>query len=324
MLFAEVSIGELSIDKISITTKWYEKTFAVMGTQAKFEFEWHNDKEANQLMEKLVNEMHRIDATMSPYKATSELSKINLKAAKKPLIISTELFTLIKRSLDFSKLTSGAFDISFSSVGYLYNYREGVKPNKDQIDHLKEAINFKNIQLNEKSSTIYFSDPRVKIDLGGIAKGYAVDRCIEILRLSGIKNAYVNAGGDSRIIGRKNDRLWYIGIKHPRDTTKLVANLPLENIAVSTSGDYERFFIQDGVRYHHIIDPTTGNSASKIQSVTLLANDSITADALSTSVFVLGVQDGMSLINQLEGISAIVIDNKSKLFLSKDMGNASE
>lgn len=313
-----------------LLAKWHSKTFVVMGTQAKIEFECvehhacSDVQKAEQLVQKLVEEMHRIDATMSPYKRTSELSKINREAAQKPLVISPELFNLIEKSIDFSKLTDGAFDITFSSLGYLYDYRQGLKPNQEQINELKQVINFKKIDLNRKQHTIHFLDPRVKIDLGGIAKGYVIDLCIEILKQAGIDNAYVNAGGDSRIIGYKNQRPWYIGIKHPRDQKKLVANLPLENIAVSTSGDYERFFIKDGIRYHHIIDPKTGDSAKKVQSVTILAKDSITADALSTSAFVLGIEQGMKLINDLVGVSAIMINDKSRMFLSKDMQNVSQ
>lgn len=303
---------------------WHSKTFSVMGTQAKIEFAAPQQQDAKHLMEKLVSEMQRIDQLMSPYKDTSELSLINQQATQQPTKISFELFYVIQQSLEFSRLTQGAFDISFSSVGYLYDYRQRVSPDKQQIEQLKQAINYKNIHLDKNKGTIYFSDPRIKIDLGGIAKGYAVDRCIEILQKAQVKNAYVSAGGDSRMIGRKDDRLWYIGIRHPRYKSKLVANLPLENIAVSTSGDYERFFIKDGIRYHHIIDPKSGTSASSVQSVTILAADSLTADALSTSVFVLGVQAGMQLINSQQGISAIIIDHRGKLFLSQDMANAAQ
>jgi FAD:protein FMN transferase len=305
-----------------VSSHWHSHEFEVMGTLAKVEFESSNAELAQRLILQVVNEMKRIDQAMSPYKSSSELTLINQKAATQSINISQEMYDILARSAHFSELTDGAFDISFSSVGYLYNYRAQVKPSDIQIEQLTSAINYQKIQLNPDNSSVYFSDERVKIDLGGIGKGYAVDRSIQILQQNGIKNAFVNAGGDSRIIGRKNGRLWYIGIKHPRNPDRLLANMPLEDVALSTSGDYERFFELAGKRYHHIIDPKTGDSAREVQSATILADDSTTADALSTSVFVLGVQRGMALVNSMPNVSAIIVDNKGKLFVSKDLSPA--
>ena len=305
-----------------VSAQWYSHSFEVMGTQAKVEFEWGDDAQAKIMIEQVVAEMNRIDRLMSPYKENSELSQINRLAAKQPTRISRELFTLLERSNYFSELTNGAFDISFSSVGYLYDYRNNIKPSASKIELLKSAINFKNIVLNKALSTVYFTDDRLRIDLGGIAKGHSVDTSIALLQNAGVINAYVNAGGDSRLIGKKNDRMWYIGVRHPRDENKLLVNLPLEEVSLSTSGDYERFFIEDGIRYHHIIDPKTGRSVKHIQSATILAKDSTTADALSTSIFILGVEKGMALVNQLENVSAIVVASNGKMFVSKDLEQA--
>ncbi len=314
-----VSIGSLALN---VVAQWHTHSFEVMGTESKVEFEWDNLQQAKELTQAVVAEMHRIDQLMSPFKESSELSKINRIAANKPVKISVEMFSLLQRSAYYSKLTHGAFDISFSSVGFLYNYRKKLKPSSTQVASLTDAIDYQKIKLNVNQSTVFFQDSRIKIDLGGIAKGHAVDQCIKILQLAGVKNAYVNAGGDSRLIGKKNNRLWYIGIKHPRDKDKLLANLPLEEVALSTSGDYERFFIEDGVRYHHIIDPQTGDSARAVQSATILADNSTTADALSTSIFILGIEKGMTLINSLPDVSAIMVDNHGKLFLSRDIDPA--
>lgn len=302
-----------------VDCKWINHSFEVMGTQSNIEFEVPKMKMASNTLQRVIDEMHRIDALMSPFKPTSELSKINRLASTHPVHISKELYDLLVKSTEFSKLTEGAFDISFSSVGYLYDYRKSVKPTEKQIEELKKNINYQSIKLNEDNQTVEFLQPLVKIDLGGIAKGYAVDQCIQILKDSGIVNAYVSAGGDSRIIGKKDDRLWYIGIKHPRDKRKLLVNLPLEEVSISTSGDYERFFVKNGVRYHHIIDPKTGDSARELQSVTILAPSSTTADALSTSVFVLGLDKGLKLINGLSDISAILVDSQGRLHYSDDI-----
>ena len=300
---------------------WYQESFDVMGTRAKVEFESDSEELATKLKGLVIDEMNRVDRLMSPYKKDSELSKLNQLAFKEEVSISAELFDLLKKSADYSKLTAGAFDITFSSIGYLYDYRKQKTPTAAQQQQLKESIDFRSVHLNKSQLTVRFLNKNTKIDLGGIAKGHAVDSCIDILKAYGIKNAFVNAGGDSRVIGRKNDRLWYIGIRHPRDEQKLIVNMPLEEVSISTSGDYERFFIKDNVRYHHIIDPSTGESARQSQSVTVLAESSVDADALSTSIFVLGVVEGMKLVNQLENVSAIIIDKNGKMSISDDLTN---
>ncbi|MFT6731928.1 MAG: thiamine biosynthesis lipoprotein [Polaribacter sp.] len=322
-IFLEIVIFTCKISILTFSLKansqWIQHSFDVMGTRSNVEFEISKNQDGEQILKKIVSEMHRIDALMSPYKANSELSKINTTASIQPVKISQELFDLLVKSNEFSVLTYGAFDISFSSLGYLYDYRNSVKPTKDQIANLKNIINYQSIKLNKKTLSVKYTKAKVKIDLGGIAKGHAVDQCIQILKNNGIVNAYVSAGGDTRIIGKKDDRLWYIGIKHPRNENKLLVNLPLEEVSISTSGDYERFFIKNGVRYHHIIDPKTGESASELQSVTILAPNSTMADALSTSVFVLGSKKGLKLINNLPDISAILVDSQGLLYFSNDL-----
>jgi thiamine biosynthesis lipoprotein len=305
-----------------VEAKWFSQDFEVMGTQARVEFEYPAGEDAKLIATKVIEEMHRIDRLMSPYKPKSELSTLNQHAAQRQITISSELFDIIQTSLVYAKTTKGAFDITFSSLGYLYDYREGTLPNIEQTNSLVSSINYKSIVLNAEVNGVSFLDSNTKIDLGGIAKGHAVDQSIRILQRLGIENAFVSAGGDSRVIGRKKDRLWYIGVRHPRDETKLIVNLPLEDIAISTSGDYERFFVKDGIRYHHIIDPNTGRSVKSTQSVTILAENSLDADALSTSVFVLGPKEGLKLINSLEGVSAIIVDANGKMLISSDLTNA--
>lgn len=308
-------------------SQWFEKEFEVMGTIARVEFETESEQKAQLLITDVIDEMNRVDQLMSPFKTTSELSKLNQQAAKHPVQISDELYRLLQRSAYYSNLTQGAFDITFSSVGYLYDYRNNKKPTKAQKESLVSSINYKSVKLSNqlssvKQSIVQFKNPNTKIDLGGIAKGHAVDQCIKLLQKSGIKNAFISAGGDSRVIGRKNGRLWYIGIRHPRNKDKLIVNLPLENTSISTSGDYERFFIQDNIRYHHIIDPKTGDSSRNSQSVTILAENSVDADALSTSIFVLGPVKGMALVNTLPNVSAIIVDINGKMTVSDDLVNA--
>jgi len=290
-----------------------------MGTEAKVEFQSDSKNLADKLIKEVVAEMRRIDHLMSPFKPESELSQLNQKGFKKTFKVSNEMFRLLELSVEYSELTNGSFDVTFSSLGYLYDFKKGLKPSQKEIEHLTSSIDYQSIVLMPETNSVKFKNKNTRIDLGGIAKGHAVDQCIEILKSAGIKNAFVNAGGDSRVIGKKNDRLWYIGIRDPRDKSKLIVNLPLEEVAISTSGDYERFFIKDNVRYHHILDPKTGDSARDSQSVTVLASNSTDADALSTSVFVLGPEKGLALINSIPDVSAIIIDKAGKMSFSDDL-----
>ena len=267
----------------------------------------------------VMNEMRRIDRLMSPFIPDSELSRINREAAAQAISIDRELFDLIQTSLKFSELTAGAFDITFSSVGYLYDYRAGVRPTDAQVAQALPHIDYRHIALDPARSEIRFLRSGVRIDLGGIAKGYAVDRGIEILRARGVREALVSAGGDSRLLGNRHGRPWMIGIRDPRAPGregKPVAMLPLQDAAISTSGDYERFFERDGVRYHHIINPRTGRAADTVRSVTIIGADATTTDALSTGVFVLGVDAGMALVRSLKNIDAVIVDRADKLFFS--------
>lgn len=301
--------------------EWFTAERAIMGTVIQVEL-WHQDvTQANQAIDAVLSEMRRIDSDMSPYKADSELSLVNREAAQHPVKISKELFDLIQKSLQISELSAGAFDITFASIGYRYDYRKKIKPSEQVIRATLANIDYHHIVMDAEKQTIRFKRPGVRIDLGGIAKGYAVDNCIKILQARGIKQALVTAGGDTRIIGDHGGRPWIVGIRDPRKKGKSRVVLPLSDTAISTSGDYERFFIKDGVRYHHIISPKTGHSASEVRSVSILGSDATTTDALSTTVFILGVKKGMQLVASLPGIEAVIIDKQGKLYYSNGLAD---
>ena len=288
-----------------------------MGTVVRVELWQEDETNANAALRAVMDEMHRVDANMSPFKPESELSRINREAALKPLAISQEMFDLIALSIDFSKLSGGAFDITFSSVGYLYDYREHIKPTDAEIAKALPGVNYRHLQLDRKRRTIHFARAGVRIDLGGIAKGYAVDNCIAILKKRGITNAIVTAGGDSRLLGDRRGRPWNVGIRDPRQHDGVVTVLPLANVAISTSGDYERYFEEDGVRHHHIINPKTGKSANGIRSVTIIGPNGVTTEGFTKSVFVRGVQEGMRLVDTHKNIDAIIIDTAGNIFYSR-------
>ena len=296
--------------------EWFKAERAIMGTAIHVEL-WHTDKvAAKNNIQYVFDEMQRIDRLMSPYKKESEISLINDQATKHPVKISSELFNLIQQSINMSQLSNGAFDITFASIGHRYDYRKKQQPSKKEIAENLKSINYKNIQLNKNNQTIFFTRAGTRIDLGGIAKGHAVDNAIKILQQHGIQQAMVSAGGDTRIIGDKKGRPWYVGIRHPRKKNESAVVLPLSQTAISTSGDYERFFIKDNVRHHHIINPGTGDSARELRSVSILAANSTIADVLSTTVFILGLNEGMKLVASLKNIEAIIIDNNGKLHFS--------
>jgi len=229
------------------------------------------------------------------------------------------MFDILSRSIEFSKLSSGAFDITFSSVGYMYDYRRHIKPTDKEIEQALPGIDYRHILLDAKKRTVKFARPGVRIDLGGIGKGHAVDNGIALLKKRGITQAIVTAGGDSRVLGDRGGRPWMVGIRDPRRKDNMVAVIPLINSAISTSGDYERYFEADGVRYHHILNPKTGRSATGVHSVSVIGPDATTTDGLTKPVFILGPEKGLRLIESIPGIDAVIIDADGKMFYSSGL-----
>ena len=291
----------------------------IMGTRIFVEL-WAEDKDkqrGEQAIDAVMDEMRHIDETMSVYKPTSEVSKVNALAATQPVKISPELFKLLTTALEYSRITEGAFDITYASVGYMYDFRERKRPTEQQIQSALPAVNYQHVLLDAATSTVRFSQPGVRIDLGGIAKGYSVDCGIEILRERGFTHALVNAGGDSRVLGDRFGKPWIIGIRHPDHPDQVITRVPLTDSAFSTSGDYERYFDEDGVRYHHIIDPRTGRSASKVRSATVIGPYATRTDGLSKTAFVLGPERAMEIYNRIEDIDAIIVKLDGTVIYSK-------
>jgi thiamine biosynthesis lipoprotein len=268
-------------------------------------------------------EMHRIDALMSHYKPDSQLSQINAHANSGPVQVDKELFDLIKLSTHYSQITEGAFDITYASVGYMYDFPKHVRPDDTQIAKALPAVNYRHVILDAANQTVRFTQQGVRIDLGGIAKGYSVDRGIDVLKGLGFTRAFVGAGGDSRIIGDRFGKPWIVGIRDPmKGEGNVIARIPLVDAAISTSGDYERFFDEGGVRYHHIIDPHTGHSASKVRSATVIGPYATRTDGLSKTAFVLGPDKALEIYNKLDDIDAIIVKLDGTVVHSKGMSHA--
>jgi FAD:protein FMN transferase len=301
--------------------EWVRRiTDGIMGTRITVEL-WADDKDkAEQAIDGVLDEMRHIDETMSTYKPTSEVSLVNAKAADGPMHISKELFDLLVTAKEYSVITDGAFDITYASVGYMYDFRKHIHPDEAQIDKALPAVDYRHVLLDPKNQTVKYSQKGVRIDLGGIAKGYSVDRGIDVLKAAGFTRAYVSAGGDSRVIGDRFGKPWIVGIRDPRKGEgEVIARIPLVDAAISTSGDYERFFEENGVRYHHIIDPRTGHSASKVRSATVIGPYATRTDGLSKTAFVLGPEKAMEIYNRLDDIDAIIVKLDGTVIYSKGM-----
>ena len=288
----------------------------MMGTEVSVHV-WHeNAEEGMSVVEEIFAEVARIDGLMSTYIEGSEISEINRSAADGPVAAGDELINLILRSLDISVLTHGAFDITYESIGQYYDFRERRRPDAATIQEGLERIDYRLVEVDRLEGTVRFLEPGVRINLGGIAKGYVVERAVNLLRSRGIRHAIVTAGGDSRLLGDRRGQPFMVGIRDPRNEGEVALTMPLEDEAISTSGDYERYFEENGTRYHHIIQPTTGEPAGGVRSATIVGPDAVLTDALSTSVFVLGVDRGLRLIATLPDYEGIVIDAEGRLFYS--------
>ncbi|MGI9257608.1 MAG: FAD:protein FMN transferase [Gammaproteobacteria bacterium] len=301
------------------TAEWIGDGQDLMGTRVSVEL-WHDDEiRGRELVDAVLAEYRRIDTRMSTYKPDSEISIINRSAAADPVVASEELFVLISRALDLSGRSDGAFDITYDSVGYLYDFRARQRPSASEIDARLDAIDYRHVMLDSNANSIAFADPGVRINLGGIAKGYAIERGAMILEEAGVQYALLNAGGDTRVIGDRRGQPWIVGIRHPRAGDQVVTRLPLVDEAISTSGDYERFFEEDGQRYHHIINPTTGAPTEGILSVTVVGPDATMTDGMSTTLFVLGVDLGIEFIESMPEYEAIVVDSGGALSYSSGL-----
>jgi thiamine biosynthesis lipoprotein len=300
--------------------EWVERVVdGIMGTRITVNLWADTAASGNESIDAVIEEMKRIDVAMSTYRKDSEVSKVNDRAALEDVVITQDLFDLLTTALEYSRITEGAFDITYASVGYLYDFRHNVRPTDKQIHDALPGINYRHVILDAKKHTVHFTQPGVRIDLGGIGKGHAVDRSIALLQARGVQHALVQAGGDSRIIGDRFGQPWIIGIRHPDRKNEVIARMPLEDAAMSTSGDYERYFDEKGVRYHHIIDPKTGDSARKVRSATIIATTATQTDGLSKTAFVLGAEKAIEIYNRMQDVDAVIVKPDGTVLYTKGL-----
>jgi len=287
----------------------------LMGTTVSITIAGVDPDRADHAADRAFGEIRRIESIMSTYRPESEISRLNAAAGKSWTTVSPELRLVIEAGLRFGALSGGAFDITVKPLLRIWHIeKSGRPPRQQRIDNLLPLVDYRTVQIDE-AGRIRLPKPGMAIVLGGIAKGYAVDRAIGILQQEGVENAIVNAGGDLRAIGRRSaSRPWRVGIQAPRRRDQQMADLSLTNRAVATSGDYERFYIYQGVRYHHILDPRTGRPARSCRSVTVIAPTTMEADALATAVFVLGPVKGRTLLRDRTQVEGMIVDGEGRTF----------
>ncbi|MEZ5008515.1 MAG: FAD:protein FMN transferase [Chitinophagales bacterium] len=290
-----------------------------MGTVFQITALGENEDIAKDAVKSAYEEVERIEKLISSWDENSETSLINRNAGIRPVKVSEELFNLIDRSKKVSKLTNGVFDISFASIDKIWHFDGTMTeiPTAEAIANSVAKINYEHIILNYDSLSVFLKDEGMKIGFGGIGKGYTANRCKTIMLENGIMNGVVNAGGDLITWGKQsNGEDWTIGIADPSKKESALSYLNINDQSVVTSGNYERFIEIDGKKYCHIIDPRTGWPAESLNSVTIICSDAEIGDALATSVFILGVDEGLALINQLQDIECFIVDEQDSLFYS--------
>lgn len=288
-----------------------------MGTIIEITLIGDDEEAANKAVLQAFQEIKRIETLMSPWLDSSDVTRINRSAGKAWLKVSPETMEVIKKAQEISELSEGGFDITIGPLTELWREarKKKIPPSIEEVKEKLGLVNFKNIETDQKGK-VFLKKKGMAIDLGGIAKGYAVDRAFELLKSLEYRNLIINAGGDLRVGGLKNNQPWSIGIQNPRESQKLLARISVSDMAVVTSGDYERFFNYEGKRYHHIFNPKDGFPTDDCQSVTVLCKEGMIADALATAVFVLGPEKGYSLCRKLDGVECLIVDKEGKTIIS--------
>jgi FAD:protein FMN transferase len=267
-------------------------------------------------------EIRRLEALMTTWRPDSEVSRINAGAGKDPIKVSKETLDVVAESLRTSEMSEGTFDITFQTLHGLWKFDQDLDPHPPTDEAIKARLallGWRHVKLDREKQTIYLDKAGVKIGLGGIAKGYAVDRAADVLARAGLPSFFVQAGGDLYTRGKKADGSdWVAGVRDPRGPADdYFVVLPVSDHAFSTAGDYERSYITGGKRYHHIIDPRTGHPATACRSVTIWAPTAFLADGIDDAVFILGPEKGLKLVESIEGVGAVIVDAKNNVFWSK-------
>lgn len=300
----------------------YKRTSKLMGNLFSFSIVHENESWASHCVDLAVNEIKRIESLLTTFKDDSQTNQINRGAGMYPVKVDQEVLDLIGRSIKISELTQGAFDISYGSIDKkLWNFDQTMTtlPDADVAKRMVRLINYRNIELDKNNVTVFLRNKGMRIGFGGIGKGYAADRGKKILQDLGIMHGVVNASGDLAAWGNQlNGRPWTIGIADP-ETKMPFSSLPISNMAIATSGNYEKFVMVDGQQYSHTIDPKTGLPVRGIKSVSIISPMAELSDALATPVMVMGIRAGLDMINQVKGVACLAIDDNNRIFTTDNI-----
>ena len=301
----------------------YKKNLKLMGNRFEISILANDENFANTCIDLAIEEIRRIEKLLTTFSNDSVTFQINENAGIQPVVVPKEVFDLIFRCQMISKMTQGAFDISYGSIDkkfWNFDLNMTSLPDKDLAKKAVELINYENIILNEKDKTVFLKNKGMRIGFGGIGKGYAAECAKKILKQNGIESGIVNAAGDLTAWGyQENGEAWTIGIADPNKKESVFSTFNITNTSVATSGNYEKFVLIDGKKYSHTIDPKTGYPISGIKSVTIIAENAEIADALATPVTVMGIEVGLNFINQIPNIGCIIIDDYDKTYSSKNI-----
>ncbi len=301
----------------------FKKQTRLMGNQFEFTLIEQNENIAHDLFDIAIDEIKRIEALLTTFSETSITYIINENAGIKPIEVTDEVFQLIKRSQFISKITQGAFDLSYGSIDkrfWNFDLNMTVLPNTETAKKSVELINYENIILDEENQTVFLKNKGMRIGFGGIGNGFAAEMAKKKLIENKVKSGIVNASGDLSAWGfQENGDAWTIGVADPNQRKSIFSTFKITNKAVATSGNYEKFVTINNKKYSHTIDPKTGYPISGIKSVTILADNAEIADALATPVTVMGIDVGLDFINQLKTIGCIIIDDFDKTYFSKNI-----
>lgn len=304
----------------------YTRSQLLMGTIVEITVVANDGATADRAMTASFKEIRRLEEIMSTYIPSSDISRVNAAAGLHPVRVHKDLVLAVNRALKFAELSGGAFNIAIGPAIDLWNVTGSDEiPSRAKLEAIRPLIDYKNIDVDEAAGTIFLKKKGMRINLGGIGKGIAADYAYNVLKGYGIRSGIIAVAGDLKTFGRRADGdPWNIGIKHPRKKEDIIAKVHLTDKAVSTAGDYERFFMKNGIRYHHILSPETLQPARGFQSVSVIARDSTTADALSTAVFAMGPEKGLRLLGSLPEVEGIIVREGGRMEMSSGLDNNPE
>jgi len=296
-----------------------ERSRVSMGSQLRLAAWTTDDARAVDTFEHMFREFDRLEHLLSVWKDGSDVVRMNKNAGITPVPVSQDTITVLREAAEASALTRGKFDITFGALSDIWRFdhdQDSVVPDRQLIETRLTRIDYRAVQIDATARAAFINRPNMRVHLGGIGKGYAVDRAVALLREGGFADFMIQSGGDLYVAGTDGGKPWKLGIADPRGTHDPFATLQIADGTVSTSGDYERFFMKDGVRYHHLLDPDFGEPARGCRSVTIVANRAVMADVLSTGVFIMGPDEGMKLIEQLPDVEGVIVTADNDVLIS--------